>query len=66
MSSPSVGDVEGTDWIIVAVLVLVLFGGTQIPRLARSLGQAQAEFKKGIAEGASGEPDDGDASQPKG
>ena len=37
--------------IIVAVL-LVLFGSTQIPKLARSLGQAQKEFKSGLEEGA--------------
>lgn len=42
---------QGADWIIVAVIVLVLFGGTQIPKLARSLGQAQKEFKQGLSEG---------------
>lgn len=51
---------QGADWIIVAVIVLVLFGGTQIPKLARSLGQAQKEFKTGLSEGAAedaeGEP----------
>ena len=36
--------------IIVAVVVLV-FGGSQLPKLARSLGSAQSEFKKGLAEG---------------
>ncbi|HNI35266.1 MAG TPA: twin-arginine translocase TatA/TatE family subunit [Microthrixaceae bacterium] len=43
---------QGSDWIIVAVIVLLLFGGTQIPKLARSLGQAQKEFKTGLKEGA--------------
>jgi sec-independent protein translocase protein TatA len=42
---------DGPELIIVAVVVLVLFGGSQIPKLARNLGQAQKEFKKGIAEG---------------
>lgn len=37
--------------IFVGVLVL-LFGGTQIPKLARSLGQAQREFKQGLEEGS--------------
>ena len=32
--------------------MLVLFGGSQIPKLARSLGQAQKEFKEGLKEGA--------------
>ena len=37
--------------IIVAVIALVLFGGTQIPKLARNLGKAQKELQKGLAEG---------------
>jgi sec-independent protein translocase protein TatA len=38
--------------IIVLVVVLVIFGGSQLPKLARGLGQAQKEFKKGLDEGA--------------
>jgi sec-independent protein translocase protein TatA len=34
--------------IIVLVVVLLLFGSTQLPKLARSLGQAQKEFKRGV------------------
>ena len=37
---------------MIVVVVLVLFGGSQIPKLARSLGQAQKEFKEGLREGA--------------
>ena len=33
--------------IIVLVIVLVLFGGSKLPKLAKSLGEAQREFKKG-------------------
>ncbi len=47
-------EIFGVDGIIVlVVVVLVLFGSTQIPKLARSLGSAQREFKKGLEEGAS-------------
>jgi sec-independent protein translocase protein TatA len=42
----------GTEWIVVLIVVLVLFGGSQLPKLARSLGSAQKEFKKGLEEGA--------------
>jgi len=35
------------------VIVLVIFGGSQLPKLARNLGHAQQEFKKGIQEGKS-------------
>jgi len=36
---------------VLIVVVVVLFGGSQIPKLARSLGSAQREFKSGLAEG---------------
>lgn len=39
---------DGPELIIVLVVVLVLFGGSQLPKLARNIGQAQKEFKKGI------------------
>ena len=50
---------SGNEWIIVVIVALVLFGGSQIPKLARSLGQAQKEFKQGIAEGSEEEPTSG-------
>jgi sec-independent protein translocase protein TatA len=34
--------------LIILVVVLVLFGGAKLPKLARSLGQAQKEFKAGM------------------
>jgi sec-independent protein translocase protein TatA len=37
--------------LIVLLVVLVLFGGAKLPKLARSMGQAQTEFKKGLKEG---------------
>ncbi|HMF05125.1 MAG TPA: twin-arginine translocase TatA/TatE family subunit [Acidimicrobiia bacterium] len=40
-----------TELIIILVIVLVLFGSTRLPKLARSIGQASKEFKKGINEG---------------
>lgn len=41
----------GQEWIWIVVIALVLFGGSQIPKLAKNLGQAQNEFKKGLSEG---------------
>ena len=37
-------------WIIIAVVVL-LFGGSRLPKIARNLGRAQGELRKGLAEG---------------
>jgi sec-independent protein translocase protein TatA len=49
-----------TELIIILVIVLVLFGSTRLPKLARSMGQASKEFKKGVNEGDKDE--DGDSS----
>ena len=43
---------EGPELLIVLAIVVLVFGGTQLPKLARSLGQAQREFKNGLAEPA--------------
>jgi sec-independent protein translocase protein TatA len=53
---------SGNEWLIVAVAALVLFGGSQIPKLARNLGQAQKEFKKGLANGNAGDAESKDDS----
>jgi sec-independent protein translocase protein TatA len=50
---PNIGPFE---LLIVLVIALLIFGGTKIPKLARSLGQAQKEFKAGLDEGAKDEP----------
>ena len=52
---------QGPELIIVAVVVLVLFGGTQLPKFAKNLGQAQKEFKKGLADGQSDKSGDSDS-----
>ena len=36
---------------IVVLIVVLLFGSSQLPKLARSLGMAQKEFRKGVEEG---------------
>ena len=42
------GSLGAPELLIVLVVILVLFGGSKLPKLARSLGEAQSEFKKGI------------------
>lgn len=41
------GSLGTTELIIILVILLVFFGGSKLPKLARSLGQAQREFKAG-------------------
>ncbi|MEM4362882.1 MAG: twin-arginine translocase TatA/TatE family subunit [Candidatus Caldarchaeum sp.] len=40
--------IQGIEWIVVAVVVLVLFlwGPEKLPKIARSIGQAKKEFEK--------------------
>ena len=47
--------------IIVVAVIALLFGGKKIPELARSLGKAKGEFKKGLAEG---EKEEAEADEP--
>jgi sec-independent protein translocase protein TatA len=43
------GEIFGPDLLVVIVVIaVVLFGGSQIPKLARNLGSAKTEFEKGI------------------
>ena len=37
--------------IIVLAVILLLFGSTRLPKLARSMGEASKEFKKGVSDG---------------
>jgi sec-independent protein translocase protein TatA len=48
------GEIFGPDLLIVVILVAVLiFGGSAIPKLARSVGQAKNEFEKGMSSATS-------------
>ena len=49
---------SGSEWIIVLVIVLLVFGGSQLPKLAKNLGKAQKEFKDGLAEGMQDETEE--------
>ena len=37
-----------TELIIVLLIVMLVFGGKQLPKLARSMGQASKEFRDGL------------------
>jgi sec-independent protein translocase protein TatA len=54
----TVAAIGAPELLIGLLLILVLFGGSQLPKLARSLGQAKNELKK-----AADEDSDGDAAK---
>lgn len=37
--------------IIILIIILVIFGGSQLPKLARSLGTSAKELRKGLKDG---------------
>lgn len=41
----------GPELVIVLVIVLLLFGGRKLPEIARGLGSAQREFRRGLTGG---------------
>ena len=51
------GGLRGPELILIAVVVLLLFGGRKIPELMRGLGRGVKEFKDGIADDETGSDD---------
>ena len=45
-----IGNIGGTEIIIIAIIILLLFGGKKIPELMQGLGKGVKSFKKGMKE----------------
>ena len=41
---------SGSEWIIIALIILLLFGGQKIPELMKGLGKGVKSFKDGVNE----------------
>lgn len=44
--------------LIVIFIIFILFGGSAIPKFAKSIGEAKSAFKKGLKDGNEDESDD--------
>jgi len=53
----------GSEWILIVVVVLVLFGGKKIPELMRGMGRGVKEFKEGISNDESTKKEDSSKSE---
>lgn len=51
-------NIGGPEVILILVVIMLIFGASRLPRLARSLGASAKEFRKGIDEGAEVESED--------
>lgn len=40
--------IQGWEWVILLVIILLLFGGKKIPELMRGLGKGVKSFKEGV------------------
>jgi sec-independent protein translocase protein TatA len=56
--SGAVPNIGTGELLLILLVVLLVFGSTKLPKLARSMGQAQTEFKRGIREGHTAEDDE--------
>jgi sec-independent protein translocase protein TatA len=45
-----IGMPGGAEWIVLLAVVLLLFGGSRLPQLAKGLGQSIKEFKRGAGQ----------------
>lgn len=59
MEQVIIGNIIGPDGLILLVVfvIVLLFGGSKLPKLARGIGEASHEFKKGLEEGAKDKED---------
>ncbi len=56
--------ISGSEWIIVILVVVVIFGASRLPLLGRNLGQGIKEFRKGLGEARKPTADDKPAAPP--
>ena len=58
------GGLRGWEIIIIAVVILLLFGGKKLPEMMRGLGQGVRSFKDGMKEGSKVEDSEEDEKTP--
>ncbi len=51
------GNIGATELLLILFIILLVFGGSKIPGLAKGLGQGIREFKKALS-GSSDEPNE--------
>lgn len=50
MFSAVIGKIGVTELLVILLIVLVVFGPTQLPKLSKTLGKTISSFKKGMEE----------------
>lgn len=57
---------QGWQWIVLLLIVLLLFGATRLPKLARSLGESAQIFKSEVKRNKEAGDEPGNKSQAEG
>lgn len=52
----AIGGLGTPELIVIAVVIVLLFGATRLPQLAKALGQSKRAFKEGLEEGEKDPP----------
>jgi sec-independent protein translocase protein TatA len=50
--------IGATEWLLIILVLILLFGAKKIPEIARGLGRSFNEFKKGMSDTDEKKPDD--------
>lgn len=58
-------NLRAPELILILVVVLLIFGASRLPQLARSIGQSAKELRKGMEEGLEDEQDESEESKPE-
>ena len=58
-------NLRAPELILILVVVLLIFGASRLPQLARSIGQSTKELRKGMEEGLEDEQDESEESKPE-
>ena len=46
------------EWVVIALIVLLVFGGSKLPKLGKDLGEGIRNFSKGLKEGTKEETEE--------
>lgn len=56
--------IQGWEWVIILVIVLLVFGVGRISKLGNELGKGISAFREGVREGKENEAEDADVTEP--
>ena len=59
------GGLRGSEWLVILLIVILIFGANRIPEIGKSLGKGIQEFKKALKKGAEEEDEDKDKKDKK-